>query len=208
MDRLWSEGWRHFGALFYRYQQAMHGGALMDVRPLRVLLESWTASKSQRRVLRRNADLEVRVRPTQLDDERRALFQRHKQRFVDNVPESLEDFLGVDPSMGPCLNVEVGIFLRKQLVAASYMDVGKAAVSSIYGFFDPDHAARRLGILTMLVEMDWARSRGCQFYYPGYAYRQPSHYDYKKQFHAMEEFDWTAWQPRPRLVEGAAEDGQ
>jgi len=200
MDRLWSEGWRHFGPLFYRYAQAQHGGHLMDVRPLRIDLAHFQASKSQRRVHRKNADLAVRVQPTRIDDTRRDLFQRHKQRFVENVPESLEDFLGTEPTVGPCLNLEVGLYAGDRLMAASYMDVGASAVSSIYGFFDPAEEPRSLGIATMLAEMTWARERGCRYYYPGYAYAQPSHYDYKKQFTGLQAYDWCEWRPHPRLA--------
>jgi arginine-tRNA-protein transferase len=200
MDRLWSEGWRHFGPLFYRYAQAHHGGRLMDVRPLRIDLARFQASRSQRRVHRKNADLNVHVQPPRIDDIRRSLFHRHKERFVENVPESLEDFLGAEPSIGPCLTLEVGLYTGHRLVAASYMDVGATAVSSIYAFFDPVEESRSLGIATMLAEMAWARDRGCQYYYPGYAYTQPSHYDYKKQFHGLESYDWEAWRPHPRVV--------
>lgn len=200
MDRLWSEGWRHFGPLFYRYAQAQHGGRLMDVRPLRVNLELFQPSRSQRRVHRKNADLTMRVQPPHIDELRRALFHRHKARFVENVPDSLEDFLGVEPSIGPCLTLEVGLYAHDRLVAASYMDVGAGAVSSIYAFFDPIEEDRSLGIATMLAEMAWARDRGCRYYYPGYAYAQPSHYDYKKQFSGLESFDWEAWRPQPRQV--------
>lgn len=203
MDRLWSEGWRHFGPLFYRYAQAQHGGRLMDVRPLRVDLAHFHPSRSQRRVSRKNADLTVRVQPPHIDDIRRAMFHQHKSRFVENVPDSLEDFLGAEPSIGPCLTLEVALYQKNRLLAASYMDVGASAVSSIYGFFDPIEESRSLGIATMLAEMAWARDRGCQYYYPGYAYAQPSHYDYKKQFLGLESFDWHAWRPHPREVVGS-----
>lgn len=198
MDRLWSEGWRHFGPLFYRYAQAQHGNGVLDVRPLRIDLAQFQPSKSQRRIHRKNADLQLRVYPTRIDETRRTLFQRHKQRFTENVPDSLEDFLGAEPSIGPCLNLEVGLYHHDRLVAASYMDVGASAVSSIYGFFDPSEEPRSLGIATMLAEIQWAQERGCQYYYPGYAYAQPSHYDYKKQFKGLEAFDWNHWLPHPR----------
>ena len=141
---------------------------------------------------------EISVRRTRLDETRRTLFNRHKQRFTENVPDSLEDFLGADSSSGPCVNVEVAVQRGSRLLAASYLDLGHAAVSSIYGFFDPDESARSLGIFTMLVEIEFACQRGCRHYYPGYAYLQPSHYDYKKQFHGLEAFDWKAWAPMPR----------
>ena len=47
-----------------------------------------------------------------------------------------------------------------------------------------------------------ARELGCRFYYPGYAYRGPSFYDYKKNFSGLEFYDWeTGW----KTYQGATE---
>ena len=42
----------------------------------------------------------------------------------------------------------------------------------------------------MLLEIEFAQQLGCRYYYPGYAFREPSHYDYKKQFSGLEIYDW------------------
>jgi leucyl-tRNA---protein transferase len=201
MDRLWSEGWRHFGPMFYRYARATHGGQIMDVRPLRITLDKFAPTRSQRRILRKNEGLSMRVRPTTIDDTRRALFHAHRRRFTENIPDALEDFLGPDPARGPCLNLEIGVYDGRRLLAASYLDVGRTAVSSVYGFFDPRESRRSLGILTMLHEIAWARARGCRYYYPGYAYEQASHYDYKKQFAGLEWYDWKRWKTPVQSLE-------
>ena len=142
MDALWAEGWRHFGAIFYRYRQCLTSAGLRNVQPLRVDAERFEPSASQRRVLRKNGDLEIRVRTAELLEDRQRLFDLHKQRFVENVPNSLEDFLGPAPHAGPCQTLEIGAFLGDRLLAASYVDVGATGMSSIYAFFDPDEARR------------------------------------------------------------------
>jgi leucyl-tRNA---protein transferase len=191
MDKLWELGWRHFGPIFYRYREALTGDGLRHVVPLRVDVSGFTPSKSQRRVLRKNADVEIRVKQAQLDGERQVLFDQHKRRFKDNVPNSLEDFLGPAPQAGPCLTVEVGGYLHGQLIAASYLDVGSNSVSSVYAFFDPDFEHRSLGTATMIWEIIVARRSAKRWYYPGYCYREPS--GYKKRFHPMQWYDWNEW---------------
>lgn len=196
MDRLWSEGWRHFGPLFFRSSYSQATGSLLAVQPLRVLLEQFRPRKSHRRLLRKNADVKVEIGPVQLDDRRSRLFDRHKTRFQINVPQQLEDFVGPHSTLYPCKSVEVSAWLSGELVAASYLDLGKLAASSVYAIFDPPHSGRGLGIATMLWEMAYARSRGCRLYYPGYAHHEPSSMDYKKQFAPMEWFDWQGrWRP-------------
>ena len=195
MDTLWANGWRHFGPIFYRYRQCLTPAGLRNVQPLRVDADRFALSASQRRVLRKNEDLEIRVRTAELLEDRRQLFDLHKLRFADNVPNSLEDFLGPAPHAGPCQTLELGAFLGDRLLAASYLDVGATGVSSIYAFFDPDEARRSLGTATLIWEILLARRTGRRWHYPGYAYVEPSGYDYKKRFGPMECYDWDGWQP-------------
>ena len=44
--------------------------------------------------------------------------------------------------------------------------------------------------------IDYAKELGLKYYYPGYAYVEPSFYDYKKRFSGLEYLDWQAgWKP-------------
>jgi leucyl-tRNA---protein transferase len=199
MDELWAAGWRHFGPFFFRRYFMEYGERILAVQPLRVVLGQFRPSKSQRRVLRRNSDLTTRIRPTILDRDLREVFAAHVQRFTFNVPPSLESFLGDRPDTIPCANMTVAVLAGERLVAASFLDLGKEAVSSVYAVFQPDESWRSLGIYTMLKEMEYARECGCSFYYPGYACHEPSPYDYKKRFAGLEWYDWEgAWRPLPR----------
>ena len=194
MDRLWADGWRHFGPQFFRYSIApAPDGSLAVIRPLRLALDRFVPSKSQRRVLRRNADTEVGVVPARVDDEAISLFFRHRERFRHNAPDSLGDFIGsANPATEPCECVCVEVRLEARLIALSYLDCGHEAVSSVYAMFDPDHAWRSLGIFTLLKEIEWARGNGRHWLYPGYATAGPGIYDYKKSFAPLEHFDWAS----------------
>ena len=200
MDALWSLGWRHFGTRFFRYSRTEMSGNPVRVIPLRVDLSRWTPSRSQSRILRGSRDLEVGFHRPDPTDEHRDLFVRHASRFRENVPESLETFLGADPGRRadprayPCDCVQVELRAGRRLVALSYLDLGRQAASSVYAFFDPEESWRSPGWLTFLAEIEHARARGCRHLYPGYAYVEPSPYDYKKRLGALEAFDWSRWQ--------------
>lgn len=198
MDQVWAAGWRHFGRYFFRYstQQGEHGG-LQTITPLRIDLASCSFTKSQRRVLNKNADLRTDIVPATLDGELRALFQRHKKRFSYNIPDTLETFLGPDPARGPCECRMLRVFDGERLIAASFFDLGQQSASSVYGMFEPEYSSRSLGIFTMLLEIQHCRTSGLRWLYPGYATHEPSAYDYKKQFRSTEYLDWStgAWLP-------------
>lgn len=201
MDALWAGGWRHFGKLFFRYdRQETEDGTPQTITPLRIDLEKWQPTKSQRRVLRRNADLRWEMSPILLDEDLRMMFDRHKARFSENIPEKLENFVGDTPEAGPCDCRVLRVFEGEKLLAASFLDVGQRAASSVYGMFEPEAAWRSLGIFTMLLEIQFARELGLLFLYPGYATEESSAYDYKKQFTALEWLDFEAggWRELPR----------
>lgn len=190
MDLFLAEAWRHFGTHFFRYSLGMHGGEIRRVVPLRIRLSEFLPSKSQSRVLRKNADLRTEIRPIKLTSPVEELFDRHRLRFKQGRPDSLRDFLSSKPANTPCEGLELAVYDRDRLLATSFFDVGNSALSGIYAVFDPDESHRSLGIFTMLKEIEFAIEGGWQFYYQGYCYSGESFYDYKKRFRGTEGFDW------------------
>lgn len=190
MDALLQLGWRHFGTHFFRYNVGFLEVDLRFVIPLRIRLKDFSFSKSQRKVLRKNLDLEVTISPAEITDDVEDLFDRHKARFDHSVPNSIFDFMSFEPATVPCEAKEIRVTRNGELVALSYFDVGISSTSGIYGMFDPAITDRSLGIFTMLKEIEYSIGTGREFYYLGYAYEGESFYDYKKRFRASEAFDW------------------
>jgi leucyl-tRNA---protein transferase len=191
LDLLLTDGWRHFGTHFFRYNLNLYREEIRRVIPLRIRLADFRLSKSQRRVLKKNADLAVTFTPASLTDEIHELFHRHKGRFDHGVPDSIYNFLSDDAANSPveCFQI-VARDNDAQLLAVSFFDVGETSVSAIYALFDPEITNRSLGIFTMLKVIDHAAALGKTFYYQGYAYEGESFYDYKKRFSGTEAFDW------------------
>lgn len=196
MDQLWAEGWRHFGVLFFRYRFAAHGDRTFSVLPLRIDLNRFILTTSQRRVLAKNAAAKTILRPAVVDASREQLFAKHVRRFKENIPSSLYNFMSPLPASVPCRAMELCIYLGEKLVGVTYLDIGQTATSAVYAMFDPADSKRSPGILMMLRSIHFSRERGYRYYYPGYAYRESSAYDYKKRFVGLEYLDWkTGWKP-------------
>ncbi len=199
MDQFWADGWRHFGVLFFRYRAALHDGKTFTVLPLRIDLQHFNLTRSLKRVFAKNRDTKTLIRPTVVDEAKKALFLKHRLRFKENIPSSLDDFLSPYPASVPCLNLQLCLYLGERLVGVTFLDVGEAATSAVYAMFDPAEMRRSLGIMMMLQSIQLSRERECRYYYPGYAYREPFTYDYKKRFAGLEYLDWAAgWKPYSR----------
>ena len=190
MDRCWSEGWRHFGSYFFRYSRMSELRGFKTVTPLRMRLEDFTPSSSQARVLKRNLNLELVIRDASIDLEKHELFALHKQRFTENIPDSLYSFLGHDPARVPCETKELALFKDGRLIGVTFLDIGANSTSSIYSIYDPTESKHSLGVYLILCSIKHSLALGKTLYYPGYATLEPSAYDYKKRFSALEYFDW------------------
>ena len=187
LDLLLADGWRHFGTHFFRYNFGVHEFEIRAVIPLRIRLPDFQFSKSQRRVMRKNADLKLTIRTVHITPEKELLFDRHKMRFKFGIPDTIYDFISVD---SPCETLEIDASLNGRVLAASFLDVGRDSVSSVYAMFEPEEPSRSLGIFTLLKEIEFAREKGKKYFYLGYCYEGQSFYDYKKRFAATEMYDW------------------
>ena len=206
LDMLLADGWRHFGTNFFRYSLGIYESDIRRVIPLRISLNKFSLSKNQRRVLRRNSDLQTAIQPVDITDEVADLFDRHKRRFKSGIPDSIYDFIS-GHSFVPCPSLQVMVRnVDGRLAAVSYFDIGERSVSAIYAMFDPEFSGRSLGIFTMLKEIECALDAGKEFYYQGYSYEGESFYDYKKRFRGTECFDWRGNWSRLAASEGFTAD--
>ena len=88
MASLLAEGWRKFGIHFFRPSCP----GCVSCLPLRVKVQSFTPSKSQKRNLRNNNGIEVKFGPLSYSPRIYEIYQAHSiERFSQTT--SLEDFL-------------------------------------------------------------------------------------------------------------------
>jgi leucyl-tRNA---protein transferase len=201
LDTLLSQGWRHSGTTFFRHSyDHINDTDLCHVLPLRVKLDGFDFTPSQKRILRKNLDLVVKIRPIEITLDTLDLFDTHKEKFTFRQPDSIFNFISQEPSEKPCNGMELCLYKGDKLLACSYFDEGENSCSGVYAFYDLNEGERSLGILTMMLELLNAKKTGKAFYYPGYAYDVPSFYDYKKRFANTQFYDWLGhWIPLKRL---------
>lgn len=190
LDALLAHGWRRTSDYFFRMNISAHGEGTFTVLPLRIALNEFRLSKSQKRIWNKNADTTCRILPTTINDEKLLLFDKHKVRFGETAPESLSVYLSPSPGNFPCTNFEFDVYKSGRLIAVSFLDIGSESTSALYAMFDPEEEKRGLGIYTMLKEIEWSSNNNKNYYYPGYTYKEPSFYDYKKNFHGLQQFNW------------------
>ena len=194
MDR----GFRRSGRLLYR-------PVCRDCRAcraLRVPVDRFQPSRSQRRVWRHNADLRVTVQPPHLTDRRWRLYRDYLDFQHDDTMSRSRADLARFLYESPVDTVEVCYHWGRKLVGVSIVDRSRDTLNSIYMYFDPREQRRSLGTYSALWEIEYCRREGVAYYYLGFWVAGSPKMAYKSRFQPCEVLGathtWVPWHPQER----------
>jgi len=172
--------------------------------PIRVVSEEFTPDRTQRRILRANADLTVSEMPARATAEQFTLFQRYqKNRHADGDMAAMGyyDYR----AMIEDTPISTGILefrdAQDRLLGACLTDWLADGLSAVYSFFDTDEDKRSLGTFAVLWLIGRARSLGLPYVYLGYWVPESRKMAYKARFRPSEVLMSGAWH---RLGDGAS----
>jgi arginyl-tRNA--protein-N-Asp/Glu arginylyltransferase len=83
--------------------------------------------------------------------------------------------------------------LREQLVALAVMDILPNGLSSVYTYFDPDHARLSLGRHALLWQIKEAKRRHLPYLYLGYWIKDCQKMFYKQEYRPIELYQNNRW---------------
>ena len=204
IDELLSEGYFRSGkSMFHCPVTFLDGTANTTIRT-RLNLEGHSYRKSSRKLLANNKQVFTsNFIPLDLDEEVLALYEIYKEEcFKGDLSGSLEDWLIGSFDKEIFETKMCKIYKEDQLVAVSFLDIGSKAVASIMGIYHPDFKKYSLGIYSMLLEVEYAKSLKMDFYYPGYILSQSPRFEYKKKVGNLEflRFTENKWYPLDQLT--------
>jgi arginyl-tRNA--protein-N-Asp/Glu arginylyltransferase len=172
--------------------------------PIRVVSEDFMPDRTQRRILRANADLSVSEMPARATAEQFTLFQRYqKNRHADGDMAAMGyyDYR----AMIEDTPISTGILefrdAQDRLLGACLTDWLADGLSAVYSFFDTDQDKRSLGTFAVLWLIGRARSLGLPYVYLGYWVPESRKMAYKARFRPSEILMSGAWH---RLNDGTS----
>lgn len=164
--------------------------------PVRVPVAAFSPNRTQRRALKRNADLTIERR-TSLGEAhfelyRRYLMARHPFGGMDaDDAKAFHEFLGSTWGVTEFWCFHEG----EQLVMVAVVDRLPDGLSAVYTFFDPDLSHRSLGTFGVLTQLAAAQAEGLSYLYLGYWVGGSATMDYKRHYRPLEQFDGSGWRP-------------
>jgi Putative arginyl-tRNA:protein arginylyltransferase len=157
---------------------------------VRVVAERFVASKSQKRVIVSNQDLERRVMPPLATDEQYQLFRRyidhrHEQGGMADMDD--EDFVRmIEDSPVNSMVVEYRHKQTNELMAFCLTDVMEDGLSMVYSVFEPTSPKRSLGRFMILDHLRFTLDHHLDHIYLGYWVNGSPKMSYKDKFQPLE----------------------
>ena len=159
---------------------------------VRIVANRFEASARYRRVLKKNADLSIEVRPTTATGEQYDLFKRYLESRHAGGGMNQMSFIDYEYMVEdtPVQSILVEYRLHEHpgqpLVAVALTDVMPDGLSMVYSFFDPDLAHRSLGTFLILDHINQVRSAGLSYVYLGYWVKDSPKMAYKAEYRPLE----------------------
>lgn len=188
-SRLSALGFRRSGQHVYRPHCAQCNACI----PMRIPVDHFKPSRSQRRVLKRNQDLTLRVFESGDSDEFYDLYARYisaRHRDGDMYPPSRSQYDGFLTSQWQITRF-LAAYSDDKLVGVAVCDLLDEGLSAVYTYFDPKLDQRSLGTWFILQQLLWVEQLRLPYLYLGYWIDACDKMRYKAKF-----------QPQQRLING------
>ena len=169
----------------------------------RIRVADFEPTRTQRKLLKRNAHLKRTATSPWATDEQFALFSRYlDHRHADGGMADMEIFefaamieeTPVKSRVIEYRETDVSPGTTRALSAVCLTDVLDDGLSMVYSFYDPERPIDSLGTYLVLDHVDLARRAGLPYVYLGYWVPGSRKMGYKAKFGALEIYKGGRWQ--------------
>lgn len=208
-DKLSKQGFRRSQNVLYR-PSCSDCAACMSAR---IRVADFKPSKSQKRVLKRNAHLKRRATSPWATEDQYELFRRYlDQRHADGGMADMDMFEFAAMVEETPIRSRVVEYTdvngdENTPVAACLTDILDDGLSMVYSFFDPEMSPNSPGSFLILDHIEIAKELGLPYVYLGYWVPGSDKMGYKAKFSSMEVFAGGRWQDlvSPEKFSGAVD---
>ena len=187
-DELMNIGFRRSGENIYR----PHCPNCSACNSVRIPVEEFTPSKSQKRIWNKNKQLIYSV-----SNQAKESYYQLYEEYINTVHQEGTMFPASRPQYDGFLFAQwldvlfIEIYDQDKLVAVAVTDYLNSSLSALYTFYSPDYLDKSLGTFAIMQQIAIARQMGKKYLYLGYQIDQCNKMNYKSRFF-----------PHHRLIKG------
>jgi len=176
---LMQQGFRRSGDEIYR----PHCVACQACQSLRVLVNDFSPSRSQKRLLKRNKSFTVTI-----SEEIKTSYYPLYEQYINTIHR--------DGSMFPASDAQFQSFTQNSITEQRYIEIWQGdslisvavtddipdSLSAVYTFYHPDYRKHGLGVFSILKQIEIAVQLKRQYLYLGYQIEGCSKMNYKNRY--------------------------
>ena len=184
-------GFRRSGGMAYR----PHCKSCKSCIAIRIPVSQFHSSRGQKRIWKKNKDLETISRPLAFHEEHYQLYQRYQSARHSGGSMDIDDREKYS-SFFTANGLETRLLefrLSGELLCVAIIDWLPAGLSSMYTFFDPEQNNRGLGVYAILWQIMKAQQIGLPHVYLGYWIKECDKMSYKNHYRPYELFVNQQW---------------
>ncbi len=180
-------GWRRFGKMHFVPECKTCNNCIS----MRIDVNNFVFSKSQKRVLSKNKNTKVYIRPPSVTQEHLNLYDKY-HRFMNDKKNwpyqeiKLEDYTRSYVDGKEEYSKEFLYIIDNKLVGVALVDILPQSMSAIYCFYDHDYSDLSLGKFSILVQIKIAKQLNIPYIYLGYWIKEHFSMGYKKAYSPFE----------------------
>lgn len=198
-DGLIEQGFRRSGKFSYR----PHCETCNACIPVRIPVERFVTTRSQRRAIKSNSRLATYILPLGFREEHFALYQAYQIARHDGHAESMNNDDAKDQyrnflAQSNVESVMVEFRDGDALKMVSVIDIVRNGISAVYTFYDTSDPKASYGTYNVCWQVQWAKALGLEFLYLGYWIKESAKMTYKQNFmpqEALIDGEWIPFKP-------------
>lgn len=194
------QGFRRSGKFAYR----PHCENCRECVPVRIIVDAFTPSRSQRRAYKQHQNLSAHVLPVDFHEEHYALYMQYQRARHDDSfkPDTTNEETEIEQYRNFLCQSNVESVLvefrdQSKLVMVSVIDIVRDGISAVYTFYDTtiadDQKRPSYGTYNIVWQAMWAASLKLPYLYLGYWIRDSQKMAYKQNFKPLEKLIDGEW---------------
>jgi arginine-tRNA-protein transferase len=180
LDAYLANGWYRMHETIFTTHFLNHQDELRSAIWLRNRLDDFnTESYTFLKLEKRTKNFKSEFGPLYITEAHEVLFRNYRKHQFDDENDSLNRSLCGSSGEAPFDSYMLNLYDGRKLIACGIYDWGFNSVAGIVSFYDEAYSKYSLGKYLIYKKINYAKSRGMTYFYPGYFMPGVSRFDYK-----------------------------
>ena len=180
-------GWRRFGRMHF----VPECRSCTKCVSMRIDVNNYKFSKSEKRVISKNQDTKLYIRPPSVTMEHLSLYDKYHKFMNDKKdwpysPIDVDDYVRAYVESSENFAKEFLYMRDDKLIGVALVDILPQSISAIYCYYDHDYSEFSIGKFSILAQIKIAKELNIPYIYLGYWIKDHFSMGYKEKYSPFE----------------------